>query len=97
MTGSQKKKCAAIMQHYGRGNQFDILQEECAELIQAVSKIRRGASGAEEHFIDELADVAIMIEQHVSDFDGDEMTEFYKKINEKLERQLGRISKEKEG
>lgn len=92
MTGSQKKKCAEIMQHYGKGNQLDILQEECAELIQAVSKIRRGTPGADEHFMNELADAYIMIEQHISTFDDDEKTEFYKIINAKLSRQLQRIS-----
>ena len=33
---------AQIMQHYGAEAQKDILIEECAELIQAVEKSRRG-------------------------------------------------------
>ena len=93
MTNSQKKKCAEIMKHYGRAHQQYILQEECAELIQAVSKIHRGTAGAEEQFINELADVSIMVEQHVSDMDEDELTEFYKKVNEKLDRQKIRIER----
>ena len=91
MTNSQKKKCAEIMNHYGRAHQQYILQEECAELIQAVSKIHRGTPNADEQFINELADVSIMVEQHISDFDEDELTEYYKKVNEKLERQQKRI------
>ena len=93
MTTLQQKRCAQIMKHYGRSNQLDVLQEECAELIQAVSKVRRGTPGADEHFIDELADVSIMVQQHVSDMDEDEKTEFYKKINEKLDRQEIRMKK----
>jgi NTP pyrophosphatase (non-canonical NTP hydrolase) len=30
-----------ITRHYGLMNQMDIAQEECAELIQAISKLRR--------------------------------------------------------
>ena len=93
MTYTQKTKCTQIIEFYGRSNQLDILQEECAELIQAVSKIRRGTPGAEEHFIDELSDVYIMVEEFISAFDDDEKTALYKKINEKLDRQLERIVK----
>lgn len=93
MTIEQNKQCSKIAQHYGEGSQLAILQEECAELIQAVSKIRRDAPGAYEHFVDELADVSIMVQQMVSFMDSDELTAFYKKINEKLNRQLERIEK----
>ena len=93
MTYTQKTKSTQIIEFYGRSNQLDILQEECAELIQAVSKIRRGTPGAEEHFIDEMSDVYIMIEEFISAFDDDEKTALYKKINEKLDRQLERIVK----
>ena len=95
LTALQKKKAASIMRYYGRNNQLDILQEECAELIQAVSKIRRGTPGAEEHFIDEMADVSIMLVEFLTDFDDDENTEYYKKVNEKLNRQQDRIVKKK--
>lgn len=93
MTALQKEQCAKIAQHYGEGPQLLILQEECAELIQAASKIRRDAPGAYEHFIDELADVSIMIQEMVSFMDDDERTKLHKKINEKINRQLERIAK----
>lgn len=94
MTNIQKADCAQIAHHYGEGSQLAILQEECAELIQAVSKIRRDAPNAYEHFIDEVADVSIMIEQLKSFMDDDEKTTLSKRINEKLRRQLERIAKE---
>lgn len=50
-----------IAKHYGTESQLSILQEECAELIQAVSKYRRGISTA--GIIEEIADVQIMCEQ----------------------------------
>lgn len=93
MTALQKEQCAKIAQHYGEGPQLLILQEECAELIQAASKIRRDAPRAYEHFIDELADVSIMIQEMVSFMDDDERTKLHKKINEKINRQLERIVK----
>ena len=50
---------------------LDILQEECAEVIQAVSKIRRfgmeneyikGEGTQREHLVQELGDVRLLIE-----------------------------------
>lgn len=93
MTAIQKTRCAKIAEHYGEGAQLDILQEECAELIQAVSKIRRETPNAYDNFIDELADVSIMIEQMLSFMDDDEKTVLHKKINEKINRQIDRITK----
>lgn len=49
-----------IADHYGLDSQLNILQEELAELIQAVSKYRRGDPS---HIIEEIADVYIMLDQ----------------------------------
>lgn len=88
---SWKQKCAKIAHHYGQESQLCILQEECAELIQAASKIRRDTPDAFDKYIDELADVSIMIEQMKVYMDDDELTTLSKRINEKLERQLERM------
>lgn len=53
---------------YGKElNQLDILQEECAELIQAISKLKRGKTDTEIHLavmsiIEEITHVAISSE-----------------------------------
>ena len=64
-----------IAEHYGYEAQSNQLVEECAELIQAVSKYRRATAGvgqpladyhrtvALENLIEEIADVEVMIEQ----------------------------------
>lgn len=55
-----------IADHYGVNSQLDILQEECAELIQAVSKYRRTNDPNifdRMHLEEEVADVEIMIAQ----------------------------------
>ena len=49
------------IQHYGRNNQSTVCMEECAELIQAVSKAKRGKINRD-NMIEEIADVLICIE-----------------------------------
>ena len=50
-----------IADHYGLDEQLNILQEECAELIQAASKYRRTERPS--NLYEEIADVRIMIDQ----------------------------------
>jgi NTP pyrophosphatase (non-canonical NTP hydrolase) len=52
---------ADSIQHYGRNNQSTVCMEECAELIQAVSKAKRGKIDRD-NMIEEIADVLICIE-----------------------------------
>lgn len=47
--------------HYGKNNQSTVCMEECAELIQAVSKAKRGKINRD-NMIEEIADVLICIE-----------------------------------
>lgn len=55
-----------IAEHYGLDEQLNMLQEECAELIQAVSKYRRNPTfESYAHICEEIADVEIMTEQIV--------------------------------
>ena len=49
-----------IADHYGLDSQLNILQEELSELIQAVSKYRRGDQS---HILEEIVDVEIMLDQ----------------------------------
>lgn len=50
---------------FGFDSQRRLLQEECAELIVAASHYDRGRPGAYENFVEELADVEIMISQMI--------------------------------
>lgn len=84
-----------ILNHYGLENQMGIAQEECAELIQAISKLRRAKQVEPEllaHLAEELADVRIMCAQ---------LEQAYRlwlvvdvQIKKKLKRQMERIAKE---
>ena len=49
------------IQHYGKNNQSTVCMEECAELIQAISKAKRGKINRD-NMIEEIADVLICIE-----------------------------------
>lgn len=66
MSISELNKSTA--KYYGYEAQSSQLVEECAELIQAVSKYRRANTEAKravalENLIEEIADVEIMLEQ----------------------------------
>ena len=55
------KIIAESIQHYGKNNQSTVCMEECAELIQAISKAKRGKIDRD-NMIEEIADVLICIE-----------------------------------
>ena len=62
---------ADSIQHYGADNQSTVCMEECAELIQAISKMKRGNTNTF-NLQEEIADVLICIEMlkqmyHISD------------------------------
>lgn len=58
-----------VAKEWGSEAQLGMAQEECAELIQAISKFNRGkrygnlGMGQIEHLAEEIADVQIMCEQ----------------------------------
>ena len=51
-----------VLNTFGVVNQTFMLVEECAELLNAVAKMKRGRAKKED-IITELADVSIMVEQ----------------------------------
>ena len=99
MTKEQKAKCKQIFQHYDVHAQERQLIEECAELIQALTKYERkfetGRPAAEEkvNVMEELADVMIMCEQFAGSWFKEQPLNAM--IDRKLERQMQRIRSEK--
>ena len=63
MNWAMERATIPIADHYGKENQLRQLQEECGELIQAVSKHLRGKDPTGEKLMEELADVEVMIAQ----------------------------------
>lgn len=58
-----RETCYRALKHYGMPHQINILQEECGELVAAISHYRRNREGALDRLISELADVIIMTRQ----------------------------------
>jgi len=97
MTTDQKAKCRQILSHYGIEKQRRQLVEECAELIQAIMKLER-TDKERVHYIEELADVEIMMEQmkiRLQTYDPLGWDIFTDMIEQKTNRQLDRMAEEK--
>ena len=98
MNREQKLKSQAIFAHYGLDSQLRIMQEECAELIQAASKYLRAQEAgkpiaqSKAALLEEIADVMIMVEQIKGIFTGAALDAM---IESKLNRQIDRIRSEK--
>ena len=102
MNDEQREKANTILQHYGATNQRHQLIEECAELIQAISKIYRRGCGpdippdAYENLVEECADVLIIIEQmlemyEIPDHELQRMVDYKcKRQEERMNESLGR-------
>ena len=88
---SVEKKIRFIADHYPRSSQMGVAQEECAELIQAISKVRRlGINGETlDHMAEEIADVRIICAQLVAILGLNEAVS--RNIDQKLDRQMKRI------
>lgn len=90
-TGAEKIR--TIARHYGKEPQIGVAQEECAELIQALSKIRRKGETVKalNNLIEEIADVNIMCAQLEELFGVRASVAL--RMHQKLDRQLARIRK----
>ena len=85
-----KLKCNKVINTYPKEHQLMMLMEELAELIQATSKLVR--YGDTEPFMEEFADVEVMLEQmrQMYHIDDDEIN---KRAEKKLFRALnGRVA-----
>ena len=91
-----------VLAHYGHDAQSMVHMEECAELIQAVQKLKRkercvifpDETTAIQNFIEELADVSIMVEQMVFYLTPRLYGDYDSFITQKLDRQIKRINME---
>ena len=88
----------AIYEHYGRTQQLRQTQEECAELIAAINKLFRNnqdsmsSNKANNNFLEEVADVEIMLVQCKIMLQEDGKSEGYKNVLiKKLKRQAERM------
>lgn len=104
MTGEQILKTFKILNHYGEKKQRRQLVEECAELIQAVTKLERAQESGDMakitektlELVGELVDVRIMLQQiTMSLFQDISKDMIHEQMEYKLQRQLDRIEHER--
>ena len=86
-------KIIQIADHYGFTSQANMLTEEAAEFTVALNKLRRGNTDYYDQIKEEVADVLVIAYQ-LRHLLGAETID--KIIEEKVERQLGRIREESE-
>lgn len=104
MNITELAKILQISDTYGFEQQREMLVEECAELIQAVQKIKRADNSGDAERIDkatsayleEMADVSIMLEQMRYMLTPRLVRELDGYITMKLDRQIKRIEQAKE-
>lgn len=106
MTEKQTEKALEILSYYGEDKQRRQLVEECAELIQAVTKLERAQESGDIgkitektlELVGELVDVRIMVQQiTMSLFQDVTKDMIYEQMEYKLQRQLDRIERERTG
>lgn len=83
----------AILKHYGITEQVAKLKEECRELIEASDGYINGTD-SKAHFLEEMADVEVMIEQMIMHFNAQDKVDEIKRF--KVKRQLGRMEREED-
>ena len=90
MTDELRFQAGVILHHYGEEHQQEKAIEEMAELISAIKHRDR------ENYIEELADVQVMIEQLFQALTFTEQARCIVVVHEKIARQLRRIKEEQE-
>jgi NTP pyrophosphatase (non-canonical NTP hydrolase) len=84
-----------VLSHFGKDSQLDMMAEECAELIAAINRFRRGRCG-KESVIEEIADVMVMLQQMYILFGRKATTEAYIIKCERLKKAVGRAEARKD-
>ena len=88
MTDEMRFLCGDILKYYGEEHQQEKSIEEMAELISAIKHKDRA------NYIEELADVGVMLEQLYQALSLEEKATYIKTQNNKILRQKERISGE---
>lgn len=77
------------IKYYGQYTQATVCMEECAELIQAISKELRGKHN-EKHLAEEMADVLICIEilKQIYDISDSSIADWIKEKQKRIVRRM---------
>lgn len=92
---SNDSNIQVIAQYYGEDAQKNVVQEECAELIQAICKDNRyNTDKTRQHMIEEMSDVYLVLSTLNYYLTYEEKNFLMENFNTKVNRQLGRIEKD---
>lgn len=84
-----------IAQYYGENAQKNVVQEECAELIQAICKDNRyNTDKTRQHMIEEMSDLYLVLSTLSYFLTYEERKFLIENFNAKVNRQLGRIEED---
>ena len=90
-----KHQIKDLIDTYGKENQLTVCMEEPAELVQAISKMRRyGSTGKnKDHLCEEIADTLIAAQtlMEIYEIDKKDINEWIKKKEERAERRCRAI------
>lgn len=87
MSNENIEKLRQILEHYGTIPQIGKLREELKELDEAAADyVKFPCFQNKSHFLEELADVSIMVEQMKLALTLEEQAEYYKMIEYKINR-----------
>jgi len=84
-----RAQAGEILHHYGEAHQQEKAIEEMAELITAIKH------GDRDNYVEELADVQVMIEQLFQALSFKEQQKYIVTIHNKIDRQIDRINRER--
>lgn len=87
MNDELRFQCGVILHHYGEVHQQEKAIEEMAELITAIKH------GDRDNYVEELADVQVMIEQLFQALSFEEQQKCIVTVHNKIDRQIDRINK----
>ena len=85
MNDELRFQCGVILHHYGEVHQQEKAIEEMAELITAIKH------GDRENYVEELADVQVMVEQLFQALSFEERQKCIVTVHNKIDRQIRRI------
>lgn len=90
---SNDSNIQTIAQYYGEDAQKNVVQEECAELIQAICKDKRyNTSETRQHMVEEISDLYFALSTLYYFLTDKERTFLTENLDNKVLRQLGRIT-----
>lgn len=90
-TNKELNKLCEIREFFGLNKQLDKTKEELVELKNAIDSYKKDKTTGLNNYLEEIADVQIMLQQLIQELTFDEYNMLYMIVEHKIERTLKRI------